>query len=135
MPPRPTLKAMLMCDDIITEEKTGKNTLVGIFSKIYGPEFPLVYFPISLYVQLTDAEGEYTFKLQLANLQMDQVIAELTVPKLTMVDRLVPKELVFKKLPPVRFETPGKYELVLYANDQVFAQASFLVEKISSKED
>ena len=40
MPPRPSVKAILICDQIIHEFGTNKKSLIGIFQDIHLAQFP-----------------------------------------------------------------------------------------------
>src|SRR3989442_11211587 len=64
-PPRPTFNAMLICDNTIREEVTGKVSLIGIFAAIQSPAFPVVVPSLCVYLNVSDAQGRYRLRLEL----------------------------------------------------------------------
>ena len=63
--PHPSLNAMLLCDLTIREHGSGKISLIGVFENISAARFPVVHRALSVYAKLTDAEGDYTIRLEL----------------------------------------------------------------------
>jgi hypothetical protein len=114
--PHPTMQAMLCADTAIREVGTNKVTLVGIFDRIFSPEFPLVWGrPISVYVRLNDAEGTYPFRLELVRVDDEQAIGRME-GQAAISGRLAASELIVNVPPGVTFERPGRYEFRLFAN-------------------
>ena len=50
--------ALIVCDQIITDRMTGKQSLIGMFSKIHAPRFPASHPQLSVFVALTDGHGK-----------------------------------------------------------------------------
>jgi len=50
---------MLICDNAIREEGTGKVSLIGIFEQVRSDTFPFGLFSLAVYVKVTDAQGDY----------------------------------------------------------------------------
>ena len=59
----PVLVAAIVCDVAVKDPSTGKVSLIGIFDRISVLNFPTKR-PLSLYVKLTDAEGNYDFNVK-----------------------------------------------------------------------
>lgn len=116
----PVVKAFLICDYVIHEQDTNKKSCIGIFHQINAPSFPCRHGQLSVYANLTNALGEYAFKLSLVHLRDDKEIGSGSTPKLTIPDRLQTAELAFR-LQNIVFPHPGKYEFRLEANDRVIA--------------
>jgi hypothetical protein len=114
---------MLLCDLTIREHGTGKISLIGVFEHISAGRFPVVHRALSVYAKLTDAEGDYTIRLDLVRLDDNQLIAQGTL-KATFADRMSPGELIFN-LENLALERPGHYEFRLYAEDRFVASKSF----------
>ena len=124
-PPLPVLNALLVCDEAIKEEGTGKITLIGIFETMRVPRFPARLPRLCVYVKMTDAEGQYEITLQLIRLDDLQVIGERRLTA-ALGDRMAAGELVF------RFRTltllqPGRYEFRLFADGRTLGAKSFNV--------
>ncbi|HTL70615.1 MAG TPA: hypothetical protein VL404_04930 [Candidatus Eisenbacteria bacterium] len=124
--PRPILKAMLLCDQTLVEEGTHKRTLIGLFDRIGGPQFPLVHNSMSVYVQFREIEGTFDFALELYDLDEERSMHRAVISRFQVKDRSRDSELVFNLLS-VRFEHPGDYEFRIYVDETVFGQKSFKV--------
>ena len=114
-PPIPTVVAMLVCDQIITEAGTNKRTLIGVFDRYRSFVFPAMLPRLAVYVKLADAEGNYLFKLRLVQLKDESLHAEISIQaQITDSTQYVEVALNFGNIP---LPEPGKYELQLYAGD------------------
>ena len=125
---KPILKAMLICDQTIVEEGTHKRTLVGLFDRIKGAQFPTVHPSMSVYVQFREVEGDFDFTLELYDLDEEKPMNKAAIRDFKVQDRSRDCELVFNLLS-VKFEHEGEYEFRIYVNDYVFVQKSFKVLK------
>jgi hypothetical protein len=116
---------MLLCDLTIREHGSGKISLIGVFENISAARFPVVHRALSVYAKLTDAEGDYTIRLELVRLEDNHVVAQGTL-RATFADRMSPGELIFN-LENLGLERPGRYEFRLYAEDRFVAGKTFTV--------
>lgn len=129
--PVPKANAMLICDYVITERGTNKKSLIGVFENIGAATFPCTHFAMSVYIKLTDAQGNYRFRLELIDLQSDTLIGKSEMPEEVHVPSpLSAHELVFN-LRGVRFMHAGEYEFRIFANDKIFGQKKFIVEAMN----
>ena len=122
-PPRPVLTPMLICDQAIREERTGKVSLIGIFDNILTTNFPMAHPGCAVYVKVTDAFGDYDLSLDLVRLDDLQMLGQGKV-QAKVADRLSTAEWVFN-LNMLVFERPGRYEFRLSANGQHVASKTF----------
>ncbi len=130
--PTPKANAMLICDYVITERGTNKKSLIGVFENIGAATFPCTHFAMSVYIKLTDAQGGYSFRLELIDLQSDVMIGKSEMPEEVRVPSpLDAHELVFN-LRGVRFMHAGKYEFRIFANDKIFGQKKLVVEQVDA---
>ena len=127
MPARPTVKAILICDQIIHEHGTNKKSLIGIFQDIHLGKFPFRYPRIAVYVNLTDAHGKYVLELKLLAAGEGKEIGrgrtpvvEIDSPLRTCEFALQIQNLVFKR--------HGVHEFQVYANDDLIATKVFRVK-------
>src|ERR1035441_8953551 len=74
--PIPSVLAMLVCDQVIGEQGTGKKSLIGIFDNLHAPGFP-TQTRLAVYVKLADAQGNYKFRIRLVKLKDEAPIADL----------------------------------------------------------
>ena len=124
--------AILLCDQIIVDEQSKKKTLVGIFDVIYAKGFPAQHPSLSVYARLTDAEGQYSFRMDYVQVKNDQLIGKGEVPSITITDRLKVQELVMQ-FPPIAIPEPGEYEFRLWANDRYIGRVKFTAIKSGAK--
>jgi len=57
---RPLALALILCDQIITEQVTFKKSLIGTFNSIMVESLPVVYPRMAAYAALTNGQGEIT---------------------------------------------------------------------------
>lgn len=126
MPIKPILKAMLLCDQTIVEEGTHKRTLIGLFDRIKGSNFPTTHPSMSIYVQFREIEGVFDFMLELVDLTQGKSLNRAVIKEFRVQDKSRDCELVFN-LMSVKFENPGDYEFRIFVNDCIFGQKSFKV--------
>lgn len=129
----PKCNAMLICDSVITEQGTNKKSLIGIFENILAHHFPCTHNSLSVYIKLTDARGSYKFRLELVDLKENSIIGKGEIPNEIKIDNpLGTHELVFN-LGGLQFKHPGKYEFMIFANEEIFAQKKFSVDLIPER--
>ena len=131
--PRPVLQAMLVCDQAIREVETNKVTLVGIIHRILGLEFPLLWSrPTTVYVRVTDAEGEYELRLELVRLEDEQMIGRVDSTA-TLPDRMASREIIFNLDGGLLFERPGTYEFRLFADGRHLGRMAFSMIQVQEQ--
>ncbi|MFH0771230.1 MAG: hypothetical protein V1933_01250 [Candidatus Omnitrophota bacterium] len=125
---KPEIKAMLICDNVITEQGTNKNSLIGIFENINAKRFPCAHPRLGVYINFTDVVGSYNFRLELVDIENDKIIGHVEIPPKQYVDKLGSNNLVFI-LEGLKFGQPGKYEFRLYANSEICETKTFNVKQ------
>ncbi len=115
-PPVPTLLALLLCDTVIQDAQTQKKSLIGVFGQIASLTFPTIA-NLSIFARLTDAEGNYRFRIEVVNLKDDKAIFALPLPgELSSDNQLGFVELVLN-IQGLLIPDQGKYEFQLWSND------------------
>jgi hypothetical protein len=127
--PHPTFNAMLVCDNAIREEGTGKISLIGIFANIWALKFPTVHPSLCVYANLGDMEGPYKMRLDMVR-GSDMGVIGRGEAQVTIGDRMKPAEVVFE-LRGLVFEGPGRFQFELYANDRAVGGKTFDVVKLA----
>jgi len=128
-PPRPIINAMLVCDQVISEEGSHKKSLIGIFGNISAVKFPCVHHSLYVYIKLTEANGKYKFHLELVDLETGSDIARTAIPdEIEIKNPLISHDLVFN-LRGLKFDRPGKYEFRIFANEEIVGQKTFWVNE------
>lgn len=65
--PAPEVLSMILCDQIITDRLTGKQSLIGMFAKIHARAFPAAHPQLCVYVTLTEGRGETELTIRIAD--------------------------------------------------------------------
>lgn len=73
---RPIVMAMILCDQVIRDAKTGKTTIVGGFSRVNAQAYPCTHRNSGIYVALTEGGGDYEGCLRLSFAETDEPIME-----------------------------------------------------------
>jgi len=132
MPPRPTVKAILISDQIIHEYGTNKKSLIGIFQDIHVSRFPFRYPRIAVYVNLTDARGKYVLELKLLDASDGADLGHGRTPPVSIDSPLRTCEFALQ-IQNLVFQKAGMYEFQIFANDDLIATKSFHVKEIVPK--
>ncbi len=113
----PYLLAILVCDSATIDRNSGKKTLVGIFDRVIAGKFSTSRW-CSVYFKLSDAQGNYRFKVQYAQVETGNILAEAeTKEALTIKNRLDTFDSLISFPRALPIPQAGQYEFRLYAND------------------
>jgi hypothetical protein len=118
----PVLLAAVVCDTAATDPSTGKKNLIGIFDRVNVGAFPAQQ-PMSLYMKVTDAEGDYDTEVRYIQINSGKVLAKAE-GKLHAENRLASIELIIG-FPPLPIPEEGRYEFQLWANS-MFLGTTFI---------
>jgi hypothetical protein len=122
---KPVARALLLCEQLIIAEGTRDMSLINCFAQRRVEGFPVADLPFTVFAVLANGSGRMT--------------AEVVVLRLTDLGRLyrrvIPvffadrhKELrFFHRIVGCPFPSAGGYEVVLWVNDEILAQATFEV--------
>jgi hypothetical protein len=62
---RPICVALVICDVIVEDKRSGNKTLVGLFNSIVAPQFPAVHPRMFLMASLTSGRGTWPFTFRI----------------------------------------------------------------------
>lgn len=122
----PKLNAILICERVIQDAGSGLVSLINIMENIRGA-IPFTVPAISLYAKMTDAQGEYVFKVEVVRTRDQTIIAEVTLPPVHAPSPLGVGDLTIQ-LGNLRFEEAGAYEFRLKANDKFLDLKTLRIE-------
>ena len=124
------ISSFLIADAVIQDRQSGKWTVVGIFDKIYGPEFPCVHPTLALYIKFADAQGRYRVKVEFRDTD-DRRVSVFEGIEFEVKDRLRGGDFGFSThgLP---LEKPGRYQFQLFLNDEFAASVPLDVYKMEA---
>ena len=69
--------ALIICDQVITDARTHKKTLVGIFNQIAARKFPVVHPNLGIFLSISQGKGAYDGKLKLIHEDSDETLVSL----------------------------------------------------------
>ncbi|MBI1824876.1 MAG: hypothetical protein HY287_03245 [Planctomycetes bacterium] len=120
--PAPDVLAMVVCDQIITDRLTGKQSIIGMFSKVHAFSFPATHPQLCVYVCLTDGHGknEITIRITDSNEERAPIVEGKGTVQFNDPRAVANLFLQFHGL---TFPTPGEYRVQLYADGQLLREA------------
>jgi hypothetical protein len=128
---KPSVQALLVCDQVIEDSLTKKKSLIGLFTHLQAVAFPFQHQQMGLYFCLTDAEGTYHFDIDLIYLNTEQLVCRAALPNIVIGDRLQISDFGFN-IPALIFPAPGRYEFRLRMEGHLIAQKDFHVIQMPS---
>jgi len=111
--PIPSVVAMLICDQVIVEQGSGKKSLIGVFEELRAFSFP-TQTRLAIYVKLADASGFYNLLIRVVNLKDETKVAELNAT--ANLSPIAAAEFAIN-IAGIVLPEAGKYEFQLWAND------------------
>ena len=126
--PIPDVMALLVCDQIITDRISGKQSLIGMFSTIHSARFPVVHPQLAVYVALTDGRGKTPLTIRIVDadesrppLVQGTGVVEFKNPRV-----IANLALQFHGL---RFPEPGQYRVQLSCKETLLREARLMLVK------
>ena len=125
----PVINATLVCDSVIHEAVTNKNSLIGVFENINVTEFPYVHHSLCVYVKLTQIRGRHHLRLELLDLRNNTINAKIETPEaLTIGQSEDTLEFVYT-LNKLQFKHAGDYEFRIFVDQNLVSKKGLRVRK------
>ncbi len=126
--PEPDVLSLIVCDQIITDRVTGKVSLIGMFSAIHSPRFPVVHPQTSVYVALTDGHGKtpVTIRIVDANEARKPLVEGKGTVEFKDPRMIANLALQFHGL---RFPEPGQYRVQIWSGSSLLREARLILIK------
>ena len=120
--PAPDVLSLIVCDQIITDRMTGKQSLIGMFSRIHARGFPASHPQICIYVTLTEGYGETEFELRIvdANDERPPIVEGKGIVRFQNPRAIANLALQFHGL---TFPASGEYRVQLYSAGELLREA------------
>ncbi len=115
-PPTPACKSFTVCRHTFQDVFTKEYMLLAPTHQIVTLTFPTVV-TVSIFARMTSVQGTYQLEIQLQDLEGEVIWRHRLEPPLTLNDPLAVGILNLQNLG-IYFPKPGKYELVLLANNE-----------------
>jgi len=113
----PVPLAMILCDNVIIDQRTDKKSLIGIFSNIAADSFPYRSQHFSIFISLTDGHGEYTGRLLCTDDERHSIF-EATGNIMFPGGAKTVVEMVYD-IGGLVFHHRGTYNFSFYCNDEI----------------
>jgi len=125
--------AMIICDQIITEDKTNKKSLMGCFNNVSAAQFPTAPMNCAVFVALTDGHGAYQGKLECVNEDAGREPIFGMGGPVVFANPLQTIELGFK-LVNLSFPKPGTHAITFSCDGEIILHRRFTVKQIAPNE-
>ena len=128
----PHVLAMMICDQVIIDARTGKQSIIGSFSVINAQRFPLRYPSMMVYVALTEGRGHTPLQLRLVDLNEEEKPVVDRAMSISFQDPRQVAELhsVFYNLV---FPKPGEYRFQLFSQGEPLMERRLMVRKVEPR--
>ncbi|HEY1858741.1 MAG TPA: hypothetical protein VGG61_00190 [Gemmataceae bacterium] len=131
-PPAPLCKAFLACRQIMQDLGSKEFILLGPTHQMYSPVFPMIG-NLAFFAQCTTMQGSYNLELQLQDMEGGVQWRHAMDPPWECNDPLSVAYLTLQNMG-IYFPRPGKYDVVLLANQEEIARVPFWARLPSTPE-
>jgi hypothetical protein len=121
--PPPKCKAILLCDQVLIDARTGKISIIGVFEEFVIRRRPGAIAPCNAFLQLTDGIGKYGITVEAHDLREDKIVARTEVTEIEFQERASIQNLIIKL--PILIEHDGSYDFVVFADGQEIDRQRF----------
>lgn len=128
----PYVLAMMLCDQVIIDVQTGKQSLIGTFSVINTLGFPLTYPGFTVYIALTDGHGDTPLKVRLIDVDegREPVIDRELKIQFGDPHQTCEMHTVFRN---VVFPSAGEYRFQLFCQDAPLMERRLVVRQVTPR--
>jgi hypothetical protein len=130
--PVPDVLAMMVCDQIITDRLTGKQSIIGLFSKIHARRFPAAHPQLCVYVVLTEGHGETELTIRIVDTNEERPPIVEGKGKVQFKDPRAVANLALQ-FHGLMFPEPGEYRVQLYAGNELLREARLYLIQVKPR--
>lgn len=128
IPEKPSGKAIIICERVITDADTQNKTLVSTFNKVTAKHFPCKHDRLAVYVALTDSSGTKHVELRFKNEAREQPLLKLSGDVLFPHPNAV-VELIFE-IRNILLPQPGMFTFEIFADGEYIFDVRFEASQI-----
>ena len=121
--PKPEVKTMLVCRNVIQDRYTGTFVLIGPTHEVSAPQYPAT-FDLSIFLDVTSVRGSYLLAVQLRDISGNELSRFHMTQPMVCHDPLKVGSVGMLHYAFV-FPEPGKYEIAVFANGEEIAAVVF----------
>lgn len=130
---KPTVLALVVCDEVIEDLTTRKKSLIGLFNNIHAQNFPSIHTQLVVFIAMT-GQGVAPIRLELVHAEdvteESKPILRLEQAEFRFKDPNTIVDLVFK-FNGVPFPRPGLYHFRVMSGNELLSERDFRVNHIS----
>lgn len=125
---KPDMLSLIVCDQIITDRMTGKQSLIGMFSTIHAMGFPASHPQLCVHLQMTDGYGKTPVTIRIVD--SDDARPPL-VEGTGTVDFANPRAIANLALQfhGLVFPEPGEYRVQILSHGELLREARLTLIK------
>jgi hypothetical protein len=122
---RPICVALVICDVVVEDKRTGNKTLVGLFNSVITPQMPAIHPRMFLMASLTNGRGTWPFTFRITAPSGRELLRMQEVTR--FVDPLAVHDVIveLRNLP---LEETGVHFVDLLFSDSPVANRRFTVQ-------
>jgi hypothetical protein len=122
----PRCQALLLCERVILNAQTLRNSVIEILDWIDVTGVPATVGPLMAYVQLIGGIGGYAIRFEIHDLNANEIVAA-TGESLIEFGDADEALILTASLPPLEFAGLRPHDLVVFADDREIARSTFHV--------
>ncbi len=120
--PTPEVLSLIICDQIITDRVTGKQSLIGMFSRVHARGFPATHAQLCVFVTLTGGHGETELLIRLVDSAESRAPIVVGKGAVRFQDPRAVANLVLQ-FNGLTFPAAGEYRVQLLAHGELLREA------------
>ncbi|MFQ5461415.1 MAG: hypothetical protein ACE5E5_02180 [Phycisphaerae bacterium] len=127
--PLPQVLTLIVCDQVITDRLTGKQSLIGMFSTVQARRFPAAHPLLSVYVMLSGGHGQTSLVIRIVDANDER---PPIVEGRGQVDFKDPRAIANLALQfhGLTFPQPGSYRVQILCDGELLREARIEMRKV-----
>lgn len=127
--PPPVLLSVIICDQVITDMVTKKNTLVGVFENINSVKFPAQHPRLAIFCELTGGRGKMPITVRLIDVQnSDTVLGQFEIEE-SFTDPREVRNIRFD-IGGLVFPNEGEYRFQVHYGQDLLGERRIICKKV-----
>ena len=126
---QPILLSAIICNRVIFDKVSGMPSLIDIVQNINAPKYPVRYWQLVFYCELTNGHGSSKVKIRLVDAQEDEkvIFEQERVVKFGDVKQVLTLAV---NLQGIVFPRPGEYRFQLFSDGRLLGERRIICRKI-----
>jgi len=125
----PIILSAIICDKVIFDKMSGSPSLINIIQNINAPRYPVRYWQLVFFCEMTNGHGTTNTKIRLIDEQQDDkmIFEQSGQVRFKDVKQIVTLAV---NLQGVVFQHPGEYRFQLFSDEQLLGQRRIVCRKV-----